>query len=265
MHTAIHVENLSLSISGNEILKSISLEIATGEYVSIIGPNGAGKTTLMRCLLGQYVYGGSIQINGVECTATDRRALARQISYVPQTHDLEFPLTAYDFVMMGRYPYLSPLSPAQKKDIDAVESALDVTGTQPFRKRFLRSLSGGERQKVYIAAALAQETPILLLDEPATFLDWKHQAEVMQLLKKINRECGATLITVNHDLNSAAQWSDRIIAIKDGRILFQGEPQQLIQPDPLQQLFETTFVRKEILAPATEQDSTNENKKGLTN
>jgi iron complex transport system ATP-binding protein len=253
MNNAIQIENLALALNGAPILSGVSFSVATGEYVSIIGPNGAGKTTLLRCLLGMYAYNGSAKINGVECSACDRRALARQVSYVPQTHDIAFPLTVYDFVMMGRYPYLSALSPAQKSDEDAVEQALQITGTAQFRQRTLCTLSGGERQKVYIAAALAQETPIMLLDEPATFLDWRHQSEVMTLLKKINRECGATILAVNHDLNSAAHWSNRIIALKDGRMLSAGTPDELIQPEPLEQLFETAFVRKETLAPASEQ------------
>ncbi len=252
MNNSIQIENLALELNGTSILRDVSFSVAQGEYVSIIGPNGAGKTTLLRCLLGMYAYHGSAKINGFECVACDSRTLARQVSYVPQTHDIEFPLSVYDFVMMGRYPYLSALSPSQKHDEEAVERALQITGTAQFRTRTLRTLSGGERQKVYIAAALAQEAPVMLLDEPATFLDWRHQSEVMTLLKKINIECGATILAVNHDLNSAAHWSDRIVAVKDGRTLFSGTPEELIQPAPLEQLFETAFVHKTTLAPATE-------------
>lgn len=241
-----------MELGGVSVLCGVSFSVAQGEYVSIIGPNGAGKTTLFRCLLGMYSYSGSALINGQECSVCDSRALARQVSYVPQTHDIEFPLSVYDFVMMGRYPYLSALSPAQKRDEEAVERAMQITGTEQFRSRTLRTLSGGERQKVYIAAALAQETPIMLLDEPATFLDWRHQTEVMKLLKKINVECGATILAVNHDLNSAAHWSDRIVALKNGRTLFSGTPQEMIQPAPLEELFETAFIRKETIAPASE-------------
>jgi iron complex transport system ATP-binding protein len=253
MNNAIQIKNLALELNGTPILRHVTFSIEQGEYVSIIGPNGAGKTTLLRCLLGMYPYKGSARIGGTECRGYDSRALARRVSYVPQTHDIEFPLTVYDFVMMGRYPYLSPLSPAQKQDEEAVERALEITGTAQFRSRILRTLSGGERQKVYIAAALAQETPIMLLDEPATFLDWRHQSEVMTLLKKINTECGATILAVNHDLNSAAHWSDRIVGLKNGQTFFSGTPQELIQPEPLEALFENPFIRKETLAPASEQ------------
>jgi iron complex transport system ATP-binding protein len=251
MAQIIQTESLALELNGVSILRDISLQILQGEYVSIIGPNGAGKSTLMRCLLGMYPYQGSIQIKGNECSQITPKELAKTISYVPQTHDMEFPLPVFDFVMMGRYPYLSPLAAAQRTDTDAVEHAMTVTGIHSFKDRLLRTLSGGERQKVYIAAALAQETPIILLDEPATFLDWKHQTEIMQLLKKINQKQNVTIVTVNHDLNSAAHWSDRIIALKDGSVLSQGTPSELIQPTPLKELFETPFIQTKTLAPAT--------------
>ena len=248
----IQIKSLSLDLNGARILNGVTLAVAAGEYVSFIGPNGAGKTTLLRCLLGMYDYSGAAQINGIECRRRNSRALAKQVSYVPQTHDIEFPLSVYEFVMMGRYPYLSPLSPAGKDDTAAVDRAMQMTGVDAFKNRTLRTLSGGERQKVYIAAALAQETPVMLLDEPATFLDWRHQSEIMQLLKRINRERNITIVAVNHDLNSAAHWSDRIIALKNGTVFNEGTPADLIQPAPLNALFDAAFVRKEVLIPASE-------------
>jgi len=248
----IQIDSLKLELNGVQILRGVSLTVAAGEYVSIIGPNGAGKTTLMRCLLGMYPYAGTATISGQECKSSSSRELAKQVSYVPQTHDIEFPLSVFEFVMMGRYPYLSPLSPADKEDEAAVERAMQLTGVTQFRDRTLRTLSGGERQKVYIAAALAQETPVMLLDEPATFLDWKHQAEIMQLLKQINCERGVTIVAVNHDLNSAAHWSDRIIAMKSGTVFAENVPEYMISPAALKALFETDFIRKDVLIPATE-------------
>jgi ABC-type cobalamin/Fe3+-siderophores transport system ATPase subunit len=251
MNPIIQIQNLSLALNGVSILNNVSLDVATGEYVSIIGPNGAGKTSLLRCLLGMYPHSGTAQINGRESTAYESRELAQTISYVPQTHDIEFPLSVYDFVMMGRYPYLKPLSGESRRDLEAVENALEMTETGSFRKRTLRTLSGGERQKVYIAAALAQETPIILLDEPGTFLDYRHQTDVMKLLKRINTERDVTILAVNHDLNSAAQWSDRLIGLKDGKVFCSGTPNEILQPDPLAALFDTPFLRKETLVPAT--------------
>ena len=251
MHLAIQIENLVLALNGTPILCDISFSVEKGEYVSIIGPNGAGKTSLLRCLLGMYPHSGTARIDGKESTAYESRELAKMISYVPQTHDIEFPLTVYDFVMMGRYPYLKPLSGESREDIEAVEQALEVTETGAFRKRTLRTLSGGERQKVYIAAALAQETPIILLDEPGTFLDYRHQTDVMKLLKRINIECNTTILAVNHDLNSAAHWSDRLIGLKDGQVFCSGTPNEILQPEQLASLFDTPFLRKETLVPDT--------------
>ncbi len=247
--TAIQTKNLCVQLNGLPILRDVSFDIARGSYGSIIGPNGAGKTTLLRCLLGMYPYDGSAQIAEIECATAESRMLAQQVSYVPQTHNIEFPLSVFDFILMGRYPYLSALLSAQSKDIDAVENAMELTGTLFLRKRTLCTLSGGERQMVYIAAALAQETPVILLDEPAAFLDWNHQTRVMQLLKKINTERDITILAVHHDLNCAAHWSDQVIALKNGKILFHGSSHKLIQPKPLEQLFETTFVRKKTLCP----------------
>ena len=251
MPVAIQIENLPFDLNGTSILTDVSFSVSKGEYVSIIGPNGAGKTSLLRCLLGMYSHSGSAKIDGRTCSSYDPRDPAKKISYVPQTHDIEFPLSVYDFVMMGRYPYLKPLSAETQKDLEAVEKALTVTETGAFRKRTLRTLSGGERQKVYIAAALAQETPIILLDEPGTFLDYRHQTEVMKLLKKINTEHGTTILAVNHDLNSAAHRSDRLIGLKNGSVFCSGTPAEILQPAPLAALFDTPFLRKETLVPDT--------------
>jgi iron complex transport system ATP-binding protein len=251
MKSAIQTENLTLTLENTQILNGISLDISVGEYVTIIGPNGAGKTSLFRSLLGMFNYSGTVRVEGDNIRKVSSKELAKRIGYVPQTHDIEFPLTVYDFVRMGRYPYLKPLTPETRTDIDAIERAIKITGISSLRQRTLKTLSGGERQKVYIAAALAQETSILLLDEPATFLDVRHQMEIMTLLKKINTEHRVTLIAVNHDLNSAARWSDRIIGMKNGAILCSGTVDEILQPDRLHALFGTPFSLQETILPIT--------------
>jgi len=238
----ITIKNLSLAFDKTSILNDVSFSVEDGEYISLIGPNGAGKTSLLRCLLGMYRdYRGEIILKGRTASDYAFRERALIVSYVPQTHDIEFPLPVYDFVMMGRYPHLKPLAPPAPEDIEAVEQALETTATAAFRDRTLRTLSGGERQKVYIAAALAQGAPLILLDEPAAFLDYHHQADIMRLLKKINTGRDATVLAVNHDLNSAARWSDRLIAIKNGAVAFDGPPAALFTPEKLEALFETRF------------------------
>lgn len=238
----ITVKNLSLSIAKTPILRDVSFSVMEGEYVSLIGPNGAGKTTLLRCLLGMHRdYLGKIILKGRAARSYTHRELALAVSYVPQMQDTGFPLSVHDFVMQARYPHLKPLTPPSPEDIETVEHALETTATAIFRNRTLRTLSGGERQKVYIAAALAQGSPIILLDEPAAFLDYHHQAEIMRLLKKINTDHHTTILAVNHDLNSAARWSDRLVAIKDGGIAFDGPPADLLEPERLEALFNIPF------------------------
>jgi iron complex transport system ATP-binding protein len=231
----ITVNNLSLTLAGASILKDISFSAAAGEYLSLIGPNGAGKTTLLRCLLGLHGdYAGEITLKGREARSYTRRERALTVSYVPQTHDTGFPLTV-------RYPHLKPLSPVTSLDIEEVENALEITTASALRNRTLQTLSGGERQKVYIAAALAQGSPLILLDEPAAFLDYHHQADIMRLLREININHRTTILTVNHDLNSAARWSDRLVAIKEGMVAFDGSPAELLEPEKLEALFDIPF------------------------
>ncbi len=143
---------------------------------------------------------------------------------------------------MGRYPYLSPFSTIDREGRQAVDEALARTGTRAFAQRRLDTLSGGERQKVYIAAALAQRAEVLLLDEPTTFLDYRHQAEIRDLLARVNRESKVTIVAVTHDLNRAAMESDRIVALRDGTVVFCGPPREIMQPEMLQRVYHTPFL-----------------------
>ena len=239
----IQIKNLSITFSGNKILKDISLDISEGEYVSIIGPNGAGKTTLIKSIAGIYNdWNGSIRIDGQPYKKLNSRKRARLQSYVPQAEDRTNPLTVEEFVATGRYPYLSAFTSMKQDDYQAVDRALEQAGLIEFRKRKIATLSGGERQMAFIAAALAQETRILLLDEPSTFLDYQHQANVAGLLKSACRENGITVIAVHHDINTAASSSDQIYAIKEGRLAFSGTPKEATNPELLTRIYETAFT-----------------------
>jgi len=242
-NTAIEMEHFSFSVNGHEILRDISFTIREGEFVSIIGPNGAGKTTLLKCLDRIHISGrGKIRIAGKLLNAYSQRHLARCVCYVPQADGNIPPFTVFEYVMMGRYPYLSPFSPPTNADKAAVALALDLTDTTQFAHRFLSTLSGGERQRVYIAAALAQEAGILLLDEPATFLDPVHQNEIYRLLYRINYEHGATILSVTHDINIAALISHRILALKNGSIIFLGTPDELMDEAVLRNIYGKSFL-----------------------
>ncbi len=239
----IQIENLSISLSGNDILKGVSLTVNRGDYVSIIGPNGAGKTTLIKCVAGIHRnWSGSIRIADKLFAEHGPRQLAKIQSYVPQAEGRSIPLTVEEFVAMGRYPYLSAFTTMSAEDYRAVDAAIGQAGLQPLRHRALNTLSGGERQMAFIAAALAQESGILLLDEPTTFLDYRHQANIAALLKTTCRESGITIMAVHHDINTATACSDRICAIKDGMVAFEGTPQETVRQDVLEAIYDTGFI-----------------------
>lgn len=239
----IKVEQLSVSLAGNEILTEISMEVREGEYISIIGPNGAGKTTLIKCIAGIYRdWTGSIMIGGISFADHDSKGLAKLQSYVPQAEGRSNPLTVQEFVAMGRYPHLSAFTTMNQQDYAAIDDALDRAGLLPFRHRKMNTLSGGERQMAFIAAALAQGSKILLLDEPSTFLDYRHQANVASILKSACRDHGITVVAVHHDINTAASCSDRIYAIKDGTMAFSGTPAETTRQETLESIYNTAFV-----------------------
>ena len=164
-----------------------------------------------------------------------------KIGYVPQSDGRHAPFTVREFVLMGRYPYLSPFSPPSPSDKAAVREAMEVTGTSEFSERFLGTLSGGERQKVYIAAALAQEAQVLLLDEPTTFLDPKHESDIYRLLAGINRERGVTIVSVTHDINSAVLTSRTVLALKGGMVAFCGPAEEFMDEEVLRNIYEKSF------------------------
>ena len=196
------------------------------------------KNCLNRILSGGQ---GSIRIKGKPLELYSQKELARAVSYVPQADGRQLPFTTEEFVTMGRYPYLSPFSSVSCEDRKLVRRVMELTATDSLAERTLDSLSGGERQKVFIAAAVAQGAEIVLLDEPTTFLDYRHQVEIRRLLKELNRDHGATIIAVTHDLNSAVFSGNRVLALKAGEILFDGEATELIQSQLLESIYDTSF------------------------
>lgn len=239
----IEVDDLAFYIGGKPILDGVSFEVEAGDYVSVIGPNGAGKSTLLKCLVRIHTgWSGSVRIKCRPMGRYTRRQLARLVSYVPQTMELIQPFTVREFVLMGRYPYLSPFSSTNRDDEDAVDSALDMIGMEGFAGRNMSTLSGGERQKVLIAGAMAQGAEIVLLDEPTTFLDPRHQHEIINILRRINTERGTTVVSVTHDVNNAALFSRGIIALKNGAVVFNGPPERIMNNDTLMDIYEKPFT-----------------------
>ena len=238
----IEIKNLSFSIANNKILDDVSLEVFTGDYLSIIGPNGAGKTTLLKCLMRIYPqFQGEIRLAARSLAGYSQKELARQISYVPQSDGRYFPFSVEEFVLMGRYPHLSPFTAIQGNDLAAVRDALKLTNTAHLAQRQLSTLSGGEKQTIFIAAAIAQGSEILLLDEPTTFLDPKHQADIGHILKKLNQEREMTIISVTHDINQAALHSNRVVILKNGKLTFSGKAQEIMDNQILQSAYDKSF------------------------
>ena len=209
MSAIIKVENSSFGYTQQAILEAISFEVMQGAFVGIAGPNGAGKTTLLNLLCGLLpLKTGSIKIDSAPVESYSVRKLAQKVAVVRQEFVPVFDFTVTEVVSMARIPYLGTFEFEGKADRQAVAEALDMTDTAQFASRPLANLSGGERQRVFIARALAQGTPILLLDEPTSFLDLKHQVGIYDLLKSVQLEKGKTIVAVTHDINLAIQYAD---------------------------------------------------------
>jgi len=239
----IEVRDYSFSFGRTQVLRNVSVSIDAGEMISVIGPNGAGKSTLLKCLDRILTGGtGTMRVSGRDLNAFTQRELARLMSYVPQADGRQFPFTVREFVTMGRYPHLSPFSSVREEDRLAVDEAMALTGVADFAEREVMTLSGGERQKVYIAAALAQGARILLLDEPTTFLDPHHQDDILRTLLRVNRESRATIVSVTHDINVAAFFSDRVLALRGGQVAFCGPAAELMDNAVLERIYAKRFL-----------------------
>lgn len=239
-HVAMMIETKGLvcGYGGEAVLKGISLSIAEGEFCALLGPNGAGKSTLLYALMGYLkADAGEVLVYGKNVAQQKRSYLAHKLAFVPQESSQEFDHTVSETVLMGRYPYLGLMQSYSAEDRKAVDAVLEQLKLEGYAQRWLSELSGGEKQRVYIARALVQNTPYILLDESLSQLDINHQLEIMALLREIRRTAGKTVLIVSHNLNLAANYADRLIFLKQGKLLAQGSPAELMQPGILQELF----------------------------
>jgi iron complex transport system ATP-binding protein len=238
----IRVEDLGVRIGEADILREVTMTAGRGEFLTVIGPNGAGKSTLLRCLDGILEpTAGQILVDDRPLVDYGDRELARTVSYVPQPDAGSLDFTVRSFVEMGRYPYLSAWAALSEADVAAVDEAMRLTEVAELAGRTMASLSGGERQRASIAAALAQGGSIVLLDEPTSFLDYRHQVKILDLLDRLNRERGLTVVAVTHDLNSTVAFSDSVLALKDGRVAATGYPADLLDADVLSDIYGADF------------------------
>lgn len=239
---AIEATHLTVRRLEREVLAGVSLRIADGEIVSVIGPNGAGKSTLMSALLGLLpAAGGTVLLDGVPVERVPRRQIARRIAFVPQMHDGYLGFTVREVVEGGRYPHLKPLDPLGEADRAAVSAAAAAAGVEPLMERTIDTLSGGERQKAWLAAALAQAAPAMFLDEPTNALDPAHQADLIRIMRRYAAQ-GHTLMIIAHDLNLPLALGGRVVALKGGRVAFDEPVQALLDTRRLAALYDTEFV-----------------------
>lgn len=240
---AVDVAGVSVSRGARSVLRDVTFAVARGERVAILGPNGAGKTTLLKSLNRILkVESGRIRIDGAPLERYSQSELARRLAYVPQADGRSTPFTVRQFVEMARYPHLGPLAPVRESDRAAVARALDATGMRSFAERAMDALSGGERQKAYLAAALAQETQTLLLDEPTAFLDPPRQTEIFRTVGRLHAERACTILFVTHDVNEALAHASRAVALREGRVVFDGPVETLAQTSTLRTIYAHDFA-----------------------
>jgi iron complex transport system ATP-binding protein len=220
------------------VIDRVSFDVERGTVVGLLGPNGSGKTTLVRILAGMlHPDSGQVMLDGASVTEMSRRDLARRVALVPQETHTTFDFSVIDMVLMGRYPHLGPFELERPADLDIAREALDATGTADLESRSFRTLSGGEKQRVIIAAALAQASDLLLLDEPTTALDVGYQFEVATLLKRLNAQHGTTMIVSTHDLNLAASLCERVVLLKSGSVIAQGTTAETLTAENIRLLY----------------------------
>jgi iron complex transport system ATP-binding protein len=230
MTVALSLSGVGVRFNGSRILDSVDLEIAQGEWLGIIGPNGAGKTTLLRAITGAVEFEGSIATQGDQISVMKRRDLARSVALVPQHPVLPPGMRVVDYVLLGRTPHVHTITGPSLHDLDVVANILDALTLSAFMNRDVTTLSGGELQRAVIARALAQESPILLLDEPTTALDIGKQQEVLELVDRLRSERTLTVVSAMHDLTIAAQFPDRLVMLAEGAVVAEGDGRSVLDP-----------------------------------
>lgn len=239
----LSAENISFAYAGTPTLTDVDFALGCGALRALLGPNGSGKTTLLKILTGILPPArGIVKYQDVDLKSMSRREIARRVALVPQELNLQFGFTVRQMVMLGRTPHTSALGGPSKQDREIVERVMELTETAEMRDRIITELSGGEQQRVVIAMALAQEPQVLLLDEPTVHLDISHQIEILDLVRKLNRERGLTVLATMHDLNLAALYFDDLVLLERGRIVAQGAPAEVLSVDRIRDVFHANVL-----------------------
>jgi iron complex transport system ATP-binding protein len=235
----IDTKNLAFGYSSKKILHDVSISIPQGNVVALIGPNGSGKSTLLRCLAGILaVPKKTVYINGLPVEKYNTNRLARQIAFLPQFQENPGSVSVYDLIAMGRASYHRSGWISNQEDREKIKWAMEYMNLTDYACSAVNALSGGVRQRVWIAMTLAQDSPVILLDEPVTYMDIKHQQELLAVISDLRRTCNKTVITVFHDINHAMEVSDLVCVMRDGRIYDFGQPEEIVTEQMISEVFE---------------------------
>ncbi|HDK0934925.1 TPA: Fe(3+) dicitrate ABC transporter ATP-binding protein FecE, partial [Escherichia coli] len=233
----LRTENLTVSYGAQTVLDGLSLALPAGKITALLGPNGCGKSTLLNCFSRLLTPdSGEILLDEKPIAGFSARQLARRLALLPQHHLSPEGITVRELVSYGRSPWLSLWGRLSAEDNERVNVAMSQTRTRNLADRRLTQLSGGQRQRAFLAMVLAQDTPLILLDEPTTYLDINHQVELMRLMVELKRQ-GKTVVTVLHDLNQASRYCDHLVVLASGRVMAQGAPEAVMKPELLKTVF----------------------------
>ncbi len=236
---AFELDNVCFSYGSHKVIDHLSIAISSGCFHAILGPNGCGKTTLLDLLSG-YIRpdSGKIHFNGKKLSGYSKRNLSQYIALVPQEYRVNFPYTVRETVAMGRYPHQGRFSYPTRRDMQIIDNALEICGTQELAERFITELSGGEKQRVIFARAIAQETAVLLLDEPCANMDVKHALKILNVALEQVIQKNVTVVAVMHDINLASRFADNLIFMKQGKRIVSGPARDTLDSKIIQEVFE---------------------------
>ena len=236
---SISINNLTFGYDKKVIFHNLSLTFRQGDFCSILGPNGSGKTTVLKCIVGLLQPSdGVVKLHGKSLSDYKKTELAREIAYVPQYQDIVFDISIFDYVMLGRNPYQTPWEMQRPEDKEVVEAMLQKCNVWHYRDTLLQSLSGGERQRVMIARAMAQQTGIMLLDEPLSNIDVTHKFEIMDILQELNESSNTTVLIILHDLPIAKAYSKQVLLLKSGNVLQFGDGNAVLTEENIRNCFD---------------------------
>ena len=237
----ISINDLTFAYDNRMIFNDLSVSFPQGGFCSILGPNGSGKTTLLKCIVGLLQpSGGTIILDGKSLPEYKMMDLAREIAYVPQYQDIVFDISVFDYVMLGRNPYQTPWEMQRAEDKEIVEEMLQKCNVWHYRDTLLQSLSGGERQRVMVARAMAQQTGIMMLDEPLANIDVTHKFEIMDILRELNEERQTSILIILHDLPIAKAYSKQVLLLKEGKMLHFGDTDAVLTEENIRSCFDLT-------------------------